>query len=134
MRQLKGLEEIIDISVVSPRMGHEGWPFAKADPFPGATSDPIHDSAHIKELYFRAEPEYEGRFTVPMLWDKKTDTVVNNESSEIIRIFNSAFNDLLPVEKVQLDFYPEELREEIDEVNSWVLTTVNSASRVVAFL
>jgi len=66
------------------------------------------------------------RFTVPVLWDKKQHTIVNNESSEIIRIFNNAFNDLLPLAKAAVDIYPEELRKEIDEVNSWVYDTVNS--------
>lgn len=128
MRQLKGLEDFIDVSVVSPHMGSDGWPFATADAFSGATPDPIHNSAHVKDLYLRADPAYDGRFTVPVLWDKKTDTIVNNESSEIIRIFNSAFNELLPVEKAKLDFYPEELKAQIDEVNAWVYDTVNSTS------
>ena len=97
------------------------------DAFPGAEVDPLYGAKHIKDLYLRAAPNYEGRFSVPVLWDKKTHTVVNNESSEIIRIFNSAFNHLLPADKAKLDYYPEHLRKEIDEVNEWVYDTVNSA-------
>ncbi|THH12710.1 hypothetical protein EW146_g7441 [Bondarzewia mesenterica] len=147
MRKLKGLEDIIGepppfslivrltrahamlpgVSVVSPHMGDQGWPFASADKFPGADVDPLYNAQHIKELYLRANPEYSGRFTVPVLWDKKQHTIVNNESSEIIRIFNTAFNGLIPKEKAELDFYPEELRKEIDSVNEWVYDAINSA-------
>lgn len=127
MRKLKGLEDFIDVTVVSPHMAEHGWPFANVDAFPGAEVDPLHGAKHIKDLYLRAAPNYEGRFSVPVLWDKKTHTVVNNESSEIIRIFNSAFNHLLPADKAKLDYYPEHLRKEIDEVNEWVYDTVNSA-------
>lgn len=85
----------------------------------------------MKELYYKADPEYEGRFTVPVLWDKRTETIVNNESSEIIRMFYSAFDILLPEHlreecKVGGGFYPESLREEIDEMNEWVYDTVNN--------
>ncbi|PCH35107.1 glutathione S-transferase [Wolfiporia cocos MD-104 SS10] len=126
MRKLKGLEGFIDVSVVSPHMGEQGWPFASTDAFPGATEDPLYGAAHIKDLYLRVAPDYDGRFTVPVLWDKRTQTIVNNESSEIIRMFNSAFNDLLPADKAALDFYPENLRAQIDEVNEWVYDTVNN--------
>ncbi|KAI0760543.1 glutathione S-transferase [Fomes fomentarius] len=126
VRKLKGLEDFIDVSVVSPRMGQHGWPFANIDSFPGADADPINGAEHVKDLYFKAEPNYEGRFTVPVLWDKKRSTIVNNESSEIIRIFNSAFNDQLPAEKATIDLYPEPLRKEIDEINEWVYDTINN--------
>ena len=86
-------------TAVSPRMGGQGWPFANVDPFPAAGVDPINHAEHMKDLYLKADPNYSGRFTVPVLWDKKEQTIVNNESSEIIRIFNSAFNDLLPEDK-----------------------------------
>src|SRR5258708_26653090 len=101
-------------------MGEFGWPFGSVDPFPGATDDPLYDSQHIKDLYFRADPHYQGKFTVPVLWDMKLGTIVNNESSEIIRILNSAFNQYLPEEKQKLDYYPEPLRNEIDELNRWI--------------
>jgi len=126
MRKLKGLEDFIDVSVVSPHMGGDGWPFANVDDFPGATVDPLYNASHIKDLYLRVNPEYDGRFTVPVLWDKQTHAIVNNESSEIIRIFNSAFNHLLPEEKAKLDYYPQELWKEIDGVNDWVYDTVNN--------
>ncbi|KAI0641503.1 glutathione S-transferase [Trametes meyenii] len=125
VRKLKGLDEIVGVTAVAPRLGQNGWAFAKIDPFPGAENDPLYDSEYIKDIYLRTDPEYAGRFTVPVLWDKKTQTIVNNESSEIIRIFNTAFNEFLPADKASLDLYPETLRREIDEVNEWVYNTVN---------
>ncbi|KAK1226730.1 S-glutathionyl-(chloro)hydroquinone reductase [Marasmius sp. AFHP31] len=126
VRKLKGLEGIIPVTVVSPRMGTNGWPFASADDFPGAENDPLYQSQHIKDLYLKCAPDYGGRFTVPVLWDKKKETIVNNESSEIIRMFNSAFNDLIDTEKAKVDFYPEHLRKEIDELNEWVYSDINN--------
>jgi len=126
VRKLKGLEDIISVTVVSPMLGANGWPFASVDKFPGAEVDPLYNSEHVKDLYFRADPNYSARPSVPVLWDKKTHTVVNNESSEIIRIFNTAFNDLLPSEKANLDFYPANFRSEIDEINEWVYPNINN--------
>ncbi|KAI0355843.1 glutathione S-transferase [Trametes cingulata] len=126
VRKLKGLEDLIGLTAVSPRLGEHGWPFANVDPFPGAEVDPLYNSKYIKDLYLRADPNFEGRFTVPVLWDKKTETIVNNESSEIIRIFNTAFNALLPEDKAALDLYPAAHRKEIDEINDWVYDTVNN--------
>ena len=108
-------------------MGPDGWPFASVDPFPDADVDPLYQSQHVKDLYLRADPDYSGRFTVPVLWDKKGHTIVNNESSEIIRMLNSEFNAILPEERARLDFYPGELRKEIDGVNEWVYDQINSA-------
>lgn len=125
-RKLKGLEDIIPVTVVSPRMGEQGWPFASVDPFPAADADPLHNSQHIKDLYLKADPNYGGRFTVPVLWDKKNQTIVNNESSEILRIFNTAFNHLLPADKAAVDLYPEELRSEIDALNEWTYPNLNN--------
>ncbi|KAH9923740.1 glutathione S-transferase [Epithele typhae] len=125
-RKLKGLEDIIDVVIVSPRMTEMGWPFAKVDPFPGTNDDPLFGASHLREIYLKAEPDYDGRYTIPALWDRKTETIVNNESSELIRIFNSAFNHLLPADKAAIDLYPEHLRKEIDELNEWVYTTVNN--------
>ena len=113
-------------TVVSPCMGTDGWPFASVDQFPGADVDPLYQSKHMKDLYLRADPNFHGRFTVPVLWDKKQHTIVNNESSEIIRMFNSEFNGLISEDKAKLDLYPEELRKEIDEMNSWVYDKINS--------
>jgi glutathionyl-hydroquinone reductase len=121
------LNIISGVTIVSPRMGSNGWPLGDVDPFPAATPDPVNNAQHIKDLYFKVQPDYDGRFTVPVLWDKKTSTIVNNESSEIIRMLNSEFNDQLPAEKAALDYYPESLRAEIDGVNEWVYDTVNSA-------
>ena len=127
MHKLKGLEDVISITAVSPRMGTDGWPFAPTDSYPGADVDPLYQSRSVKDLYLRADPNYSGRFTVPVLWDKKRHTIVNNESSEIIRMLNSEFNALVPEEKAKLDFYPVELRKKIDEVNEWVYDRINSA-------
>ncbi|KAF7331790.1 Glutathione S-transferase [Mycena kentingensis (nom. inval.)] len=125
-RKLKGLEEIIPVSVVSPRMGASGWPFAKADNFPGADEDPLFGAEHVKDIYLRAAPDYSGRFTVPFIWDKIHNTIVSNESSEIIRMFNTAFNQLLPADKAAVDIYPDHLRPEIDEVNEWIYPQINN--------
>ncbi|KAI8972888.1 glutathione S-transferase [Trametes punicea] len=125
-RKLKGLEDFIGVTSVSPRMDEHGWPFASVDPFPGADEDPFYGAQHMKDLYLKVQPNYEGRFTVPVLWDKKTETIVNNESAEIVRILNSAFNHLLPADKAAIDLYPAHLRKEIDELNEWVYETVNN--------
>ncbi|ESK92431.1 glutathione s-transferase [Moniliophthora roreri MCA 2997] len=126
VRKLKGLQDIIPVTIASPRMTSSGWPFAIVDNFPGTEEDPLYGSSYIMDLYRKADPNYSGRFTVPVLWDKKTQTIVNNESSEIIRIFNSAFNELLPEKYAKVDLYPEELRGDIDELNEWVYTDINN--------
>ncbi|KAJ7265903.1 glutathione S-transferase [Mycena haematopus] len=125
-RKLKGLEDIIPVTIVSPKMGASGWPFAVADAFPGAEVDPLFGAQHVRDLYLRANPEYEGRFTVPLIWDKVNDTIVNNESSEIIRMFNTGFNHIIPAEKAALDLYPTEHRAEIDAINEWVYPEINN--------
>lgn len=107
-------------------MGNNGWPFKSADDFPGTDDDPLYKSQHIKDLYLRVHPNYDGRFTVPVLWDTKHETIVNNESSEIIRIFYTAFDHLLPEDKVKVMLYPEAHRKEIDEINDWVYDKINS--------
>jgi len=129
VRKLKGLEDVIGVTIVSPHMGALGWPFAsEEDKFPGAEKDSLHpELKHIRDLYFRVNPDYTGRFTVPVLWDKKNETIVNNESSEIIRILNTAFDGLVDDgEKKGLDLYPDALKAEIDELNAWVYDTVNN--------
>jgi putative glutathione S-transferase len=131
MRKLKGLEDIIPFTVVSPRMGTDGWPFASVDSFPGADVDPLYQSHHVKDLYLRADPNYSGRFTVPVIWDKKQHTIVNNESSEIIRMLNTEFNAIIPEDKAKLDLYPAQHRKEIDELNEWVYDQINSASALL---
>ncbi|KAK4685560.1 glutathionyl-hydroquinone reductase, partial [Tremellales sp. Uapishka_1] len=141
VRELKGLEEYIDVSTVHPHMLEGGWHFvtpenaAKTpapqsehsfDTFPAATADKLFGSAYLSDLYYKAEPGYDARFTVPIIWDKKTNTIVNNESSEIIRDLNTAFNSSLSGKEKDLDLYPEELRKEIDELNEWVYNDVNN--------
>jgi len=97
------------------------------DTFPLSTQDHINGFSYLSEVYRKAEPDYNARFTVPVLWDKKEETIVNNESSEIIRDLNTGFNDILPDgEGKKLDLYPEELRAEIDELNEWVYNDVNN--------
>lgn len=120
-RNLKGLQDMIDISVVSPLMFEQGWTF-KQD-FPGVVSDPIHEASHAHQIYTAADPAYTGRVTVPILWDKQKKTIVSNESAEIIRMFNNAFDQ---VGALAGDYYPAELRHEIDTVNGLVYNTVNN--------
>jgi len=126
VRKLKGLEDYIGVTVVSPLMGPNGWPFASAEgeSFAGAEKDPYSNAQHIKDIYLKIDPDMTGRFTVPMLWDTKEKTIVNNESSEIIRMFNTEFDEVTG--KDTLDLYPAELRKEIDELNEWVYDTVNN--------
>ncbi|KAL1746727.1 glutathione S-transferase [Schizophyllum fasciatum] len=130
VRKLKGLEDIIPFTSVSPLMGPDGWPFSRADDpssaFPAADADPLYGSAHVKDLYFRADPAYAGRFTVPVLWDKQLRTIVNNESAEIVRILNSAFDELMDPARAAADLYPAALRAEIDAVNEWVYAQINN--------
>lgn len=125
-RKIKGLEDYVDVTVVSPHMGNHGWPFAKADAFPGAGDDPVIGAEHIKDLYLKVQPDYDGKFTVPLLFDKKLNKAVNNESSEILRIFNTAFNHLIPEDKAAIDLYPEALRGEIEASHEWIYPTVNN--------
>jgi len=119
-RKLKGLEDIIPISVVNPYMGENGWTFAEGE---GVIPDPLIHADYAYELYIKAKPNYTGRVTVPILWDKKTNTIVSNESSEIIRMFNSAFDE---VGALAGDFSPASLLPEIDDINAFVYTTINN--------
>jgi putative glutathione S-transferase len=119
-RKLKGLEEVISLSRTVPGMGREGWTFAGPD---GRSSDDLFGSAHVHELYSRADPKFTGRVTVPVLWDKETGTIVNNESSEIIRMLNSEFDAWGRADR---DYYPAPLRAEIDETNAVVYANVNN--------
>ena len=115
VRALKRLEGVIGVSVVDPLMRKEGWTFPEPDPVTGST--------RLYEVYAKAKPDYTGRVTVPVLWDKKTGTIVNNESAEIIRILNrefDAFGD------ASLDLYPADLAEEIDRVNAFVYDHINN--------
>ena len=119
-RKLKGLEKHIDISVVHWFMGTDGWTFEDA---PGVIPDPILQARFLHQIYTRSNPAYSGRVTVPVLWDKAQATIVSNESSEIIRMLNSAFDD---VGASGADFYPVALRGEIDALNERIYPNVNN--------
>ncbi|MBT8071384.1 MAG: glutathione S-transferase family protein [Xanthomonadales bacterium] len=119
-RSLKGLEDFISVSVVHWYMAEHGWTFEPAE---GVVQDPVNHARYMHEVYTAADPDYTGRVTVPVLWDKKTDSIVSNESSEIIRMFNQAFDD---VGATPGDYYPEPLRAEIDDVNDRIYSNVNN--------
>jgi putative glutathione S-transferase len=120
MRTLKGLEEVVSMSVVEPLYGPHGWRFGTS---PGTTPDIVNGASELAEIYLRADPRYSGRVSVPVLWDKERRTIVNNESAEIIRMFNGAFGRFT---NVRTDYYPPALREEIDRVNALVYDNVNN--------
>ncbi len=120
-REIKGLRDLISVSVVHPDMLSDGWSFA-AD-FPGATGDSLYGLPFLREIYLKADPRISGRVTVPILWDKKTDSIVSNESAEIIRMFNSAFDGITGNTD---DYWPEDLREAIEPVNQRIYDTINN--------
>lgn len=120
MRKLKDLEDHISLSVVNPYMLENGWTFEEYD---GVIPDPLFESQYLYQLYLQADPNYSGRVTVPVLWDKKTQTIVSNESADIIRMFNTAFNDITGNTD---DYYPESLQEAIDDINAIVYDNVNN--------
>ena len=111
-RKLKNLENVISMSVVSPDMMENGWTFHKDE---GSTGDTVNGKDKLSEIYVMTEPKYTGRVSVPVLWDKKTNTIVNNESPEIIRMLNSAFDAFT---NSRADFYPAALRAEIDRIDT----------------
>jgi len=119
-RMLKGLEDLITVSVVHPLMPSESWVFGD---YPGATPDPLHGFAKLHQLYEHSAPGFDGVVTVPVLYDKQRDCIVNNESAEIIRMLNSAFDAWA---RADLDFYPASLRDEIDAVNQLVYENINN--------
>lgn len=120
VRTLKGLDGLIDVSAVNSYMGKEGWTFA---PGPETIPDSVNGVQRIYELYTLADPHYSGRATVPILWDKKERTIVSNESAEIVRMLNSAFD---AVGANGNDYYPKEVRAEIDELNAFIYPNVNN--------
>lgn len=121
MRALKGLQAHVDVSVVHPLMLDDGWTFDTD--FPGATGDRLYGLDKLYELYLRADPHDSGRVTVPVLWDRERETIVNNESAEIIRMLGHAFDG---IGARPGDYYPEDLRERIDAINADVYDHVNN--------
>ncbi|KAL3473624.1 haloacid dehalogenase [Aspergillus californicus] len=129
VRSLKGLEDIIELVICDFELGPEGWLFSGRNG--SVDKEPLYGFTKMSELYFKADPAYTGRYTVPVLWDKKHETIVNNESSEIIRMFYAEFDDLLPEERREVNkpgggLYPAHLREEIDGMNEWVYNRINN--------
>lgn len=120
-RKLKGLESHIDVSAVHPDMLSDGWTF-QTDQY-GATGDTLYGLPFARDIYTRADPKFSGRVTVPILWDKQQQTIVSNESSEIIRMFNSAFDAITGNTD---DYWPEELRNDIEPVNARIYDTLNN--------
>lgn len=119
-RKLKKLEDAISVSIVDPYMLENGWEFKDRN---GGTKDDLFGSDYLWQVYTRADPNYSGRVTVPVLWDKQKNTIVSNESAEIIRMFNTAFNGLTGSTE---DFYPEDLRKQIDTLNAEIYDKVNN--------
>jgi putative glutathione S-transferase len=130
VRKLKGLEDIISFSSVHWEMLEKGWRFATPDEkLPGENTipDPLHEGfTHLRQIYFEQNPNYPGRFTVPTLYDKKTNRIVNNESSEIIRMFYTAFDDIIDEKYKAIDLLPKDLESKIDEVNDWTYNDINN--------
>jgi putative glutathione S-transferase len=116
-RQLKGLEDVISVSVVEPLMLEQGWSFS--DQYP----EQLYGLDYLHQIYSKAEPSVTSRVTVPVLWDKQRQTIVSNESAEIIRMMNSAFNEITGNTD---DYYPADLRSEIDALNDWIYPTINN--------
>ena len=125
LRKLKKLDAVISVSVVDPHMGEEGWVFADhaARRTEGATNDPVLGKKRLYEVYLAADPAYSGRVTVPVLWDRKRANIVNNESAEIIRMFNAAFGAFT---EDRHDYYPAALAGEIDALNARIYDAVNN--------
>ena len=119
IRQLKKLEKVIGMTALDPIRDERGWAFRNG---PGYNEDPINGFKYLSEAYKAADPNYNARVTVPVLWDKKTRRLVSNTDDDIMRMFNSEFDDFTDI---KLDFYPQELREEIDKVNAFVYPTIN---------
>jgi putative glutathione S-transferase len=132
-RRLKNLEPFLPISVVHWHLGEGGWHFATSeeakdenDPLVVTAPESVVGANFLKDLYFKANPEYSGRYTVPTLWDKEKQTIVSNESAEIIRFLYTEFDELLPEEQKGKTFYPDHLAKQIDEFQDWVYDTVNN--------
>ncbi len=119
-RELKGLTDVVSLSVVEPALSEQGWKFGD---YPGSNRDDLNGATHLHEIYTSADPRYTGRATVPVLWDKERRTIVNNESAEILRMFNSGFGALA---RDDHDFYPEDLSAAIDALNAEIYPALNN--------
>ncbi|KAJ5234332.1 uncharacterized protein N7469_003500 [Penicillium citrinum] len=132
VRHLNGLTDFISLSVVMPypkgdAKGWPGWRFPTSDDeYPGATVDHLFGEDYMHKIYFRADPEYKGRYSVPVLWDKKSETIVCNESAEILRWLPNAFNEFLEPSLSSIDLYPIHLRARIEEITPWMQSHVNA--------
>ncbi|KAJ3292819.1 S-glutathionyl-(chloro)hydroquinone reductase [Borealophlyctis nickersoniae] len=124
VRALKGLEDVIGLSVVDYLLGEHSWKFSDPKDCPGAIPDTVNNAKYLSDLYYKASPQFSGRFTVPVLWDKKKDTIVNNESSEIIRMLNSEFDQWSSAPGVT--YYPKDLAPQIDAINEWIYNDINN--------
>lgn len=120
MRQLKGLTDVISVSIVDPVIDQNSWEFSNA---PGAIPDTVNHANYLWEIYVKAEPDYTGRVTVPVLWDKQTETIVNNESREIIRMLDTEFANLATAD---CDLYPRDLQTEIDQTIDAIYQPINN--------
>lgn len=120
VRALRGLEDAISVSVVHPVMLDDGWSFGR---WPGATPDPIHEASALREVYVEAVPDFTGRVTVPVLWDRQRQTIVNNESIEIVRMFDTAW---MGVGRPDVCFYPEALADQIDQTVQAIYEPINN--------
>ncbi len=120
LRQLKGLEEAVSLSIVDPFMGGDGWAFSEE---PGTIPDFVNGASFLREVYTKADPHYTGRVTVPILWDKEQGTIVNNESRELLRMFDHEFG---AIAENDVDYCPEDLREEVDRVIDEIYTPINN--------
>ncbi len=119
-RKLKGLDNYIDVTVVEPVLHSQGWRFGG---YPGSDLDPLFVADYLHQIYTRADPNFTGRATVPVLWDTANNVMVNNESADILRMFNSAFEELAPCD---LNLYPDDLADEIEELNPWIYDQLNN--------
>ena len=121
MRRLKGLEDVIGLSVVAAEIDQNSWEFSDTEP--GCIPDTVNHTRYLWELYLKADPNYSGRVTVPVLWDTQTNTIVNNESREIVKMFDTQFEAYA---KNDVDFYPEKLQSAIDEIADAIYQPINN--------
>jgi len=121
LRSLKGLDDVVGISIVDPVISEQGWQFST---YPGCSSDSVNQTDYLWQIYVKANPTYTGRVTVPVLWDRQTATIVNNESRQIIRMFNTEFNAF--ASNPASDFYPEPLRAQIEQTIDAIYQPINN--------